>query len=77
MNPLGAFLTLLFSLVVFAAPRRYALLGIMGADCYVTQGQMVEIGGFHFTTIRLVFLVGIIRAIVRRDFKVMEFNAID
>lgn len=77
MNPLGALLTLLFSLVVFAAPRRYALLGVVGADCYVTQGQMVEIGGFHFTTIRLVFLVGIIRAIVRRDFKEMEFNAID
>ena len=77
MNPLGAFLTLLFSAVVFAAPRRFALLGVMGATCYVTQGQMINIGGFHFTTIRLIFLVGIIRCFTRGEFKAMEFNSID
>jgi|GEM_PF-1527708 hypothetical protein len=37
MIPLGAFLTLLLSLIVFAAPRRYALLGVMVATCHVTQ----------------------------------------
>jgi hypothetical protein len=77
MNPLGAILTLLFSAVVFAAPRRYALLGVIAATCYMTQGQQINIGGFHFTTIRLVMLVGIFRCFSRGEFKGMGFNAID
>jgi hypothetical protein len=77
MNPLGAFLTLVFSAIVYVAPRRYALLGVLGATCYVTQGQMVNVGGFHFTTIRLVVLVGVFRCFSRGEFKGMGFNAID
>jgi hypothetical protein len=59
------------------APRRYALLGVMAATCYVTQGQQVDIAGFHFTTVRLVMLVGIFRSITRSEFKEMAFNPID
>jgi len=77
MNPLGAFLTLLFSAIVFAAPRRFALLAVMGATCYITQGQMIDVGGFHFTAIRLVLLVGIFRIIARGEFRKIDFNAID
>jgi hypothetical protein len=77
MNPAGAFLTLLFSLVVLTAPQRYVLLGVMAATCYVTQGQQIDIAGFHFTTVRLVMLVGILRCIARSEFKEVTFNPID
>jgi hypothetical protein len=77
MNPVGAFLTLLFSAVVFAAPRRNALLAVMAATCYVTQGQMIEIAGFHFTSIRIVLLAGILRSLGRGEFRDFEFNLID
>ncbi len=77
MNTVGTFLTLLFSLIAFAAPRRYALLGAMGAACYITQGQQIDVFGFHFTAVRLVMLVGIFRSSSRGEFKEMGYNSID
>jgi hypothetical protein len=77
MNPLGAILTLLFSAIVLAAPRRYALLGVMGATCFITEGQVLDVGGFHFTAIRVAVLFGFIRIFARGELREMEYNAID
>lgn len=77
MNAAGVILTLLFSLAVLAAPRRYALWGVIGATCYLTQGQQIIVAGFHFTALRLVLLAGILRSFGRGEFREMGFNPID
>jgi len=77
MNPTGAILTLIFSLFVLLVPRRWAALGVMGAVCYLTQGQQVNVLGFHFTAIRIVLLAGTIRSMMRGDYTRIALNGID
>jgi hypothetical protein len=77
MNPLGVTLIILFTGVVFAAPRRWAALAVIAAICYVTQGQQVAVFGFHFTAIRIVLLAGIVRIVTRGESRGLELNGID
>ena len=77
MNPIGAILTLLFSLIVFAAPRRIAVLGVFLSVCYITQGQIVDVGGFHFFAQRIVLLAGFVRILTRGELKKLKLNKID
>ena len=77
MNPLGTFLTLLLSAIVFAAPRRIAILGLFASVCYITQGQGVNVGGFHFFAQRIVLLAGFFRILKRGELKKLKLNKID
>jgi hypothetical protein len=77
MTPVGTILTLLFSVMAFALPRSTALLGVVGATCYVTQYQMVNLGGFHMHAIRIVCLVALMRTAIRGELAAIRFNAID
>lgn len=76
MTPLGAVLTLAFCVAVYCLSRRRAVVAIIAAVCYLTQGQDLDIG-FNFTAIRLVLLAGLIRVIVRGELRQLQFNAID
>lgn len=62
---------------VMILPRRFALLGVFAGVCYITQWQMVNVGGFHFTAIRIVLLATFIRNIVRGEVRQLKFNVID
>ena len=77
MNAVGAILTLTFSLVIFFTPRRLAALGVLASVCYVTQGQQINVAGFHFTAIRIALLVGILRCFLRGEFREVRLNPID
>ena len=77
MIPLGVALTVLFSLAVLVLPRVQAALGVMAGVCYITQGQMYLVGGFHMHAIRIVLLAGLIRLIVRGEFRGLKWNKID
>jgi len=77
MNPIGAILTLFASLTVLLAPRRVAVIGVFAAICYITQGQMLNVGGFHFHAIRIVLLAGFIRIIVRGELAKLKLSNID
>ena len=77
MIPLGAALTLLFSLAALTLPRVYAALGVMAGVCYITQGQQYVVGGFHMHAIRIVLLTGFVRLVIRGDFRGLKLNKID
>jgi hypothetical protein len=77
MTFLGVVLTLLMVLVVYFSPRQWAVLGVMLAVCYITQGQQIPVLGFHFTTIRVVLLAGLIRVINRGEIRQLHLNSID
>ena len=77
MTPLGAMLTLLLASLVYFSPRQWAVVGVMLAVCYITQGQQVPVLGFHFTAIRIVLLAGLIRVITRREIHQLRLNNID
>src|ERR1017187_4935015 len=77
MNALGATFTLFAVAVVLFTPRRWAALGVMFAVCYITQGQTVIVGGFHFHAIRIVLLSGVIRCLAKGEFRTWKFNNMD
>lgn len=77
MNGLGFILTLIFSAMVMILPRRLAGLGVFAAMMYITQGQQIEILGFHFTTMRMVLLLGTLRGFASGWFRELEYNSID
>lgn len=77
MIPLGAALTLLFSTAVLVLPRVYAALGVMAAVCYITQGQQYVVGGFHMHAIRIVLLAGLVRLVIRGEFRGTKLNKVD
>jgi hypothetical protein len=77
MTPLGLLLTLLMASMVYLSPRRWAVLGVMLAVCYITQGQQIPVFGFHFTAIRIVLLAGLIRVVKRKEINQLRLNRID
>jgi hypothetical protein len=50
---------------------------VMTAICYITQGQSILVGGFHFHAIRIVLLAGIIRIAARGEFPKFKVTGID
>lgn len=44
---------------------------------YVTVGQVIEVGPFHFTMLRLLIAVGVIRVLIRGEVLVGRWNNID
>src|ERR1039458_2477417 len=77
MNAIGTTLILLCAIMVIFAPRRYAVLAVFVSVCYITQGQEVIVGGFHFFAQRMVLLAGFVRMMTRRELRNLKLNKID
>lgn len=76
MNPLGIFITLALSLPVLTVSRQTAAAMIIAGVCYLTQGQQINIG-FHFTAIRIILLIGLLRVASNGELGYLRMNAID
>lgn len=63
--------------MILLLPRRGAVLGMMLAVCYVTQGQQFDVFGFHFTVIRVALLAGLTRVLTHGESKQLAPTAID
>ena len=63
--------------LIIVLPRRLAVLPVMMTVSYLTLGQVIDVGGLHFTWFRLALLVGWIRVLSRREFEGLSFNIID
>lgn len=68
MTPLSIFFTLLASLSLLIVRRRWAPVPLLTASCYMTLGQMLVIGPFHFSVIRILLAVAITRIIMKREY---------
>jgi hypothetical protein len=77
MTLLGYLLTLSLALVVTCCSRQIAALGMIAAVCYVTQGQVLDVFGFHFTSIRMVLLAALVRMLARGELSQLRLNAVD
>lgn len=65
------------AVLMLALPRKYALLPLFAAACYMTMAQAVSVGGLNFTIIRILTLVGWIRIIARGEIRSIKLNSID
>lgn len=67
LTPAAILFTAVMALALLLAPRRWAPLPLLLASCYMTVGQVVAVGPFHFTVIRMLAAVGLIRVLLRRE----------
>lgn len=58
-------------------PRRWAALPLLMGACYMTVGQQIVIGPFHFTVIRILLAVGVARIIARGERLEGPMNELD
>jgi hypothetical protein len=77
MNPLGVLILFVVLVVVSAASRRWALMGMMAGTLYLTQGQQFNVFGFNLYAVRFMELAGFIRVMARREFSFSKLNGID
>ncbi len=76
MNSIGASIVTLLGAVVLFAPRRWALVGMMGGVLYLTEQQAIDLLGLNMTGIRMLEVIGIGRIIVRRELA-SNINSVD
>lgn len=67
MTELGAAFVLVNAVLILALPRSWAALPLLSTAAFITQAQQIELGPFHFTPIRLVILVGVLRPWLRGE----------
>ena len=67
MNAIATTFLLFASVALIFLPRRWAPLPLLAGACYMTLGQGIEIGPFHFTVFRMIVLVWVIRMLLRGE----------
>ncbi|MEI6166055.1 MAG: hypothetical protein WCS52_02570 [bacterium] len=67
MNPLAVIFTLLTGYYLLKLPRTWAPLPLLIGASYMTLGQSISIGPFHFYVIRILITLGSIRVIFREE----------
>jgi hypothetical protein len=77
LNTLGLLVLFGTGVLMLVLPRRYALLPVIIITCFMTLGQVVLVGGLHFTMMRILVLFGWVRLALRREFRPFRLNAID
>ena len=77
MNVFAITFLLINALALLLLPRRWAPLPLLVGACYMTLGQSIEIGPFHFTVIRILVAVGVVRIIARGERLAGGMNAMD
>lgn len=64
-------LALLFVVVSAAAlvvlPRRWAPLPLIAGACYIPQAEGIALGPLHFSVVRVLIAIGVLRACLRRE----------
>jgi len=77
MNFFAVALMLVNAVALLIVPRRWAALPLLAGACYVTNAQNIELGPFHFTVLRLLIVIGVLRAIVLREHIQGSFVGLD
>jgi len=77
ITPLGVALTVFMGLLLLFLPRRYALLPVLSAMCYVPIGQAVMVSGVHLYFIRILIILGWARMAVRGELQWRGLTEID
>lgn len=77
MSLIGILFFLVCAIALLTLPRNWAPLPLLAAACFITYGQGVEVGPFHFHVFRLVILVGLIRVVLRGEWPGTAFLTSD
>jgi hypothetical protein len=77
MNGFVILFSVVTAVLLLALPRRWAAVPLLAGTCYMTLGQAVEVGPLHFTVIRMLIAVGLLRVILRGERLAGGMNSLD
>lgn len=77
LSPLGAAALLPLCAVVLFAPRRGAIAAFLTSVCFISDAQRINVGGADLTPIRALIFFGVIRLLVRTEFRSVRWQTID
>jgi hypothetical protein len=77
LTPVSLAIAGVLGFLVLVLPRRYALVPMLIAGCYMTLGQALLLGGIHLYLMRILILFGIVRVVIRRELFRVHPNGID
>jgi hypothetical protein len=77
VNPFNVLVLVVLGALVMMLPRRQAAMPLLIAALYTTEMHVLEIGPAHFTTMRILVLLGFIRIWVRSEGFAHGFQAAD
>lgn len=77
MNLLTYIFIIFSNVNILLLPRKWAVLPFLMAACYITVGQVENIGPFHFNVIRMLVPFGLIRIFMRSERPTGGLNSMD
>jgi hypothetical protein len=77
MSGLGYIAVIVNGLSLWFLPRRWASISVLAVALYVPFDQVIELGPFHFTAIRLLLVVGILRVFAKGERMAYGFKIVD
>lgn len=77
VNALGIVFTVCMCLLLLVVPHKYALIPIALTACYMTFGQQLVLMNLHFTMLRVLVIVGVLRILTRGGIGRMKWQRID
>ncbi len=77
MNPIGATLTILITMLVFHQSRKIAALALLAGIMFLTQSQQISMGGFNLFAIRIIGFAAFVRVLIRGEFSFSRLVPMD
>lgn len=77
MNAFAIMFLVINATLLLMLPRQWAPLPFLAGACYMTVGQVIMLGPFTFTVIRLLIALGLVRMIIRGERLAGGMNGLD
>jgi hypothetical protein len=77
LTPVAFLLLVCLAFLTWSLAQRNAVLPLLIAACYMSVGQMMVIGGLHFSILRILLVVGLCRVWIRREGLGLHVTALD
>ena len=77
VKDISLLIALFLSILVFLLPKKYLLLPYIVAACFVPTDQTILIANMHFTAVRILIAVGVLRMFFRGEIISIKWNGFD
>lgn len=77
MSQIAIGFLLVNAVLLLLLPRRWAPIPFLIGATYMTLGQIIVVGPFNFTIIRILVAVGLVRVIIKREWLAGGMNGLD
>ncbi|MCZ6835873.1 MAG: hypothetical protein O7G85_08875 [Planctomycetota bacterium] len=77
LHPLGVIAVMLFGMAILIVPRRWAIVPMLAAICFVAPAQRVVVFSLDFDVLRILLLIGWARVLLRGETMGLKWRSLD